>query len=106
MSSPGDNSGDTAYQVVSFREHYFARRGRFYSILLASAVVTGCSPWIFAFHPWPDIGPMHLVGAALACLAMTGLAVKSPVVHAALAVAAILISVAAFIFAPPMAPVG
>ncbi len=93
--------GDDPGRVDSFREHFFNRRVRFFSVALVSAIVLAFSGWVFGLVPWLDASRMHLPAAAVVVLSVAGIGLKSHTSHAVLVVFGLLLAAAGFVITRP-----
>jgi hypothetical protein len=91
---------DDPASVESFREHFYHRRVRFFSISLATSFVTMSYPWVFGRTPWLTFDSSYLLFVPYVLVNVIGLLTASHRVHAALVVISIVMSVVGLAFGP------
>lgn len=68
--------GTRPEEVVSFKEHFFQYRVRFFSLGILTAVMIILSPWVFGIAPWFETTSVHTMGAILLTLSLSGVVFK------------------------------
>ena len=69
-------------EVVSFKDHFFQYRVRFFSMGLATAFLIGLTPWVLGSTPWFLTEFLHINSMILAALSIAGLVLKGARAHA------------------------
>ena len=95
--------GENPASVASFRDHFFDRRVRFFSLSMASGVSIALGPWVHGLAPWFTSTPLDSVAVSVMALSLAGLGFKSQTAHAIIVFLALLLAGASF-FLIPLAP--
>ena len=96
--------GEHPEVVESFRDHFFQRRVRFFSLGIASSILGCFGPWVLGIVPWFTAAPIHPVVILVATISLAGVVLKSPRAHAALLLLSLLLAAAAFFLVPAVQP--
>jgi hypothetical protein len=76
---------DNPSQVVSWENHYFEVRTRFFAVGMVEAFYSALLPWVVGAYPWFTPAPVHLGAIFAFLMSLAGLLSTSRRVHLALA---------------------
>ena len=96
--------GDAPHEVLSFRDHFYDSRVRFFVLGVVASVQIGLTPWVFGIIPWLSVAPIHSSTAILAVLSLAGLVFKTHGAHTVIVVLTLLLAIAGFYVIPALPP--
>jgi hypothetical protein len=93
--------GEDDSSVSSFRDRFFERRVRFFSLQVVAAVGIGLAPWVFGLAPWfTYFAPSHPIAVSVAALSLAGLGFQSHTAHGTIVALELLLIGASFFLVP------